>query len=679
MKDIKLILLFIFCSCLSLAQIDSSLIKNSSPKTLKRLGKNAMQQNDPEMAIACFEACLKKTPNDAKAMNLLAMNYMEIRDYDRAQTQFLKAYNADKEGQKEALYYHAQMQKSNGRYDSAKINFQKFKKEYKGSDKLLKKQATKEIVFCDSVQNLVKTEKKIVVEHLDTTINKVNTEAAPASLDENTMVFTSLRTEKKEFIVEDDTARPVLRKLYLAKRENNEWKYKGEYGSNLNAGNYNTGNACFSPDRKRLYFTRCKPNMKGEMTCAIYVTEKNGDTWTEPVKLPKQVNNPKYTSTMPAVTTDPAKGNDVIYFVSNNKEGRGGLDIWYTVYDKKKGIYKEPKNAGNKINTPQNEITPFFDNETRQLYFSSDGLGGLGGYDVFKATGDGRKWLSTENIGQPLNTGADDIYYTIATNREEGFLVSNRKGGNALKNSTCCDDIYRYKYTEYIKINLSGNVNEFADNSKVIKEATVEVYIKDKKTGDKVLVKAITTDEFGNYKTTLEAGQDYVLIVKKTDFLGNSAEVSTRSIITSQDLSKNVSLAKEPKEPIRIPNIQYEFDKSAILESSKIAIDTTVLALMEANPEVIIEIQSHTDSKGSEQYNLKLSQSRAESVVTYLMSKGIKKERLTAKGYGESKPVAPNDKPDGSDNPEGRALNRRTDFKIIGKLDVEVINDGNTD
>ena len=679
MRGIKFIICLVLLCVYSYAQVDSSVIKKSSPKTLKKLGKNAMQQNDPEMAISCFETYLKMSPRDAKVMNLLAMNYMEIRDYDRAQVQFLKAYTTDTENQKEALYYHAQMQKSNGKYDSAKLNFQKFKKEYKGDDKQLKKQATKEIIFCDSVQNLVKTEKKIVIEHLDTTINKVNTEAAPASLDENTIVFTSLRTEKKEFILEDDTTRPVQRKLYLAKRENNEWKFKGEYGGNLNNPSYNTGNACFSADRKRVYFTRCKPNYKGEMICALYVSEKKDNEWQEPVKLPKNVNNPKYTATMPAVTSDPAKGNDIIYFVSNNKEGRGGLDIWFTIYDKKKGIYKDPKNAGNKVNTPQNEITPFFDQETRNLYFSSDGLGGLGGYDVFKAMGDGRKWLNTENVGQPINTGADDIYYTIAPNREEGFLVSNRKGGNTLKNSTCCDDIYRYKYTEYIKINLSGNINELVDNSKVLKEATIEVYIKDKKTGERFLVKTLTSDELGNYKTTLEAGQDYALVVKKQDYLGNGAEVSTRNMTTSQNLVKNVSLSKEPKEPIRIPNIQYEFDKSVILESSKIAIDTTVLALMEANPEIIVEIQSHTDSKGSDQYNIKLSQSRAESVVTYLVSKGIKVERLKAKGYGESKPVAPNDKPDGSDNPEGRAMNRRTDFKIIGKLDVEVINAADPD
>jgi outer membrane protein OmpA-like peptidoglycan-associated protein len=382
---------------------------------------------------------------------------------------------------------------------------------------------------------------------------------------------------------------------------------------------------------------------------------------------------------MPAVTTDPKKGNDIIYFVSNNKEGKGGMDIWYTVYDKKTKTYKEPKNLGNKVNTSQDEISPFFDNDTRSLYFSSDGWGGLGGFDVYKATGDGKKWLSNENIGQPVNSGADEIYYTISPNREEGFFISNRKGGNALKNRACCDDIYSYKHSQYIKISLDGYVYEKARPEIPIEEAAVELYILDKKTKEKALIKTMYTDRSGNYKTPLEAGQEYFIIIKKKDWLGTSTDVSTMGITTSQVIKRVSYLDKEPKEPIHIPNIQYEFDKAVILEQSKVAIDTTVLALMIANPELIVEIQSHTDSKGGDVYNMKLSQKRAESVVNYLTSKGISPKRLVAKGYGESKPVAPNENPDGSDNPEGRAKNRRTDFKIIGKLDVEVINDADVD
>ena len=679
MRDINIILFLFIFGFTARAQTDSMLVKGASGKTLKKLGKNSLQQNDPSSAVTFFEAYLKNNKSDANAMYLLGHSYLQVRDYDRAQQIFLRAYTTNKEKAPEALYFHAQMQKSNGLYDSAKVNFQKFKKEYQGKVKNLKKSATREIALCDSVQKLVNSENKIIILHLDTLINKVNTEGAPVNLDDNTLIFTALRTDKKEYISEDDTAAAPKRKLYFAQRDSGVWKYGGEYGDKLNDVNFNTGNACFSPDRKRMYFTRCKPNFNEQMTCAIYVSEKTESGWSEPVKLPKNINNPKYTSTMPSVTTDPAKGNEVIYFVSNRKEGKGGRDIWLTVYDKKNKVYKNPRNAGAKINSAGDEISPFFDNETRTLYFSSDGMGGLGGFDVFKATGDGKKWLTVENIGQPINTGADDLFYTIGTNREEGFFVSNRKGGNALKNATCCDDIYYYKHSEYVRISLAGTVNEMVDQSILVSNAIVEVYIKDKKTQEKILVKTLTTDSLGRYTTNLEADQDYFLVVKKDDYLGTSVDVTTRETTQSTELVRNLLITKKPKEPIRIPNIQYEFDKSNLAESSKLVLDTTIFVLLEANPELIVEIQSHTDNRGSDQYNEKLSQKRAESVVNYLISKGIKPEQLRAKGYGESTPVAPNENADGSDNPEGRSQNRRTDFKIVGVIDGEIIDNSGLD
>lgn len=680
MRDIKIIIVFLFfLSAPAFAQTDSLLLKNASGKTLKKLGKNALQQNDPGSAITFFEAYLKTHRSDAGAMYLLGHAYYQTRDYERAQRMFLRAWNTDKEKAPEALYYHAQMQKSNGLYDSAKISFQKFKKEYKGNIRALKKTTTREIDLCDSVQRLVASENKIVVNHLDTTINKVNTEAAPALRDDNTLVFTSLRTDKKEYISEEDSTKISLRKLYYAvRRDSGEWVFAGEYGSNLNDPGFNTGNACFSPDRQRIYFTKCKPNFNEVMTCAIYVSERNGDTWSEPVKLPKTINNPKYTATMPSVAVDP-KGNEVIYFVSNRPEGKGGRDIWLTVYNAKNKTYKAPRNAGAKINTGGDEISPWFDNETRTLYFSSDGMSGLGGFDVFRATGDGKKWLAVENVGQPINSGADDIFYVMGTKREEGFFVSNRRGGNSLKNATCCDDIYYYKHSEYVHILLAGTIKDAIDTSLIIPNALIEIYAKDNKTKERVLIKSVRSDSLGRYNTSLEADRYYMLVVKKDDCLGTDAQVSTVGVTQSRDFLRNLGIAKRPKEPVRIPNIQYEFDKSNILESSKLAIDTTILRLLENNPEIIVEIQSHTDNKGSDQYNLKLSQKRAESVVSYLIAKGIRPERLKARGYGESTPVAPNENSDGSDNPDGRAQNRRTDFRIIGVLDFEVINAADQD
>ena len=155
MRDIKYIVVFILFAFVAQSQTDTMLLKRSSPKTLKRLGKSAMEQNDPSSAITFYEAYLKVKNNDAKIMDALAQAYLLIRDYDRAQKMFLNAYTTNVEKAPTALYYHAQMQKSNGIYDSAKVNFQKFKKEYKGSEKGIKKQATKEIVFCDSVQKMI--------------------------------------------------------------------------------------------------------------------------------------------------------------------------------------------------------------------------------------------------------------------------------------------------------------------------------------------------------------------------------------------------------------------------------------------------------------------------------------------------------------------------------------------
>ncbi|MGZ3932117.1 MAG: OmpA family protein [Bacteroidia bacterium] len=675
MIAIRAIVIFILIAIGVKAQTDTSDLKKMSAKDLRKLGVNAILQGDANSAVTFLEYSVKKDKRDYEAQGLLAEAYRLVRNYEKAEIMYESVYKNAADKYPEALYYLAEMQKSNGEYDKAKESYTKFKKEYKGDDRDMKKAAAKEIEYCDSAKKIILAGGKIVIQHLPEDINKVNVESAPMSIDENTMVYSSLRTDKEEYYVEGDTNNTMVRKFYVAKKHNNEWKFEGEWEESLNKDGYNTGNGAMTPDGKKIYFSRCRYNWQGKMICALYVSYNENGRWTEPEKLPKSINNPKFSNSQPAVSIDPVKKDEIVYFVSDRTGGKGGLDIWYFVYDSKKQLYKTPKNAG-KINTKKDEMTPFFDGETRTLYFSSAGHPGLGGLDVYKAVGDGKKWLSAENVGYPVNSGADDIYYTISKNREEGFVVSNRKGGVALKNATCCDDIYSYKYTAYIHINIKG-VTYTTENGtrKNLSGSTLELYSKDKVTGERFLIKTLEAGPNGDYDMKLEANNDYVILAKKAGYLSSDYDFTTRSITSSQTLEKDLPLQLLPKEPIRIPNVQYEFDKSDIKQSSKIAIDTTVLKLMLDNPEIIVEIMSHTDSKGNDNYNEKLSQRRAESVVNYLMEKGIRKQRLLAKGYGESKPVAPNDNPDGSDNPEGRALNRRTDFRIIGHLDIEVIND----
>jgi outer membrane protein OmpA-like peptidoglycan-associated protein/tetratricopeptide (TPR) repeat protein len=666
--------LFIFGILLSVAaysQTDSITLSTMNAKDLKKLGNNAALQNDFNSSVDYYSAYLRYVPSDSKIQYRIAESYRKIRDYEKAEKFYLKAYNSNPEKNILALYYYADMCKTNGKYEKAKEHYAKFAKEYKGKETLLKKQAKREIVFCDSIKTIIGQSQKFVIQHLDTTINKVHVELSPVSIDENTLLFASLRTNKKEYITEgEDSANIPVRKFYTAKKINNSWVFEDEFmGGTYNKAGENVGNASFTPDGNKMYYTVCKPNWKGVTVCAIYMTEKLNGEWTEPLKLNKVINNPNYTNTQPAVSIDPVKGNEMVFFVSNRPKGKGEMDIWYFVYDKKKKIYKAPKNAGVKINTSKDEFTPYFDNDTRTLFFSSEGLGGLGGLDIFKVTGSTKAWTNPENLGEPINSGADDIYYTISKNREEGFLVSNRKGGVSLKNSTCCDDIYSHKQTSYIHLFVTGNVKDVSSTVSV-DNALVDIYLVDKKTNEQILVKTIVTDKTGNYKTSLEAGNEYKVIVRKPGYLNTSQStaIDTRTESLDKTFENNFALSKSSNKAITLENINYEFDRSDIMNNSMLALDTTLLKIMTLNPDIIVEISSHTDDKGSEEYNQKLSQKRAESVVNYLISKGIDKERLKAKGYGESVPIAANKNKNGTDNPEGRAKNRRTDFKIIGTI-----------
>ncbi len=653
------------------AQVDSNLVKKTKPKVLRKMGANALDQNDPSSAVLLLNGAVTKMPKDGKSWFLLGKAYMAQRDYERSKTAFSKAIAVEPEKQKSAVFYLAMMQKQSGMYDSAAANFKRYRK-LKGTEPALKKMAASEANFCDSAKIQIRTRKPMVVMRLDTTINKVNTEASPIQVDENTIWYSSLRTEKRIFVEEDDTANIPTRRIYKAAKTKGVWRFAGEVKGPFNTADANNGNASFSADGKRLYFSRCAENTLEKFVCAIYVSTKEGDKWSEPEKLPEPVNLKNYSSTMPSVGTDPATGNDIIYFVSDRNGGKGKRDIWYTVFDKKKKTYKNPRNAGSKVNTKEDDITPFFDNETRALYYSSNGWGGMGGYDVFMATGDGKKFTGSKNIGAAINTGADEIYYTIGKNRKEGFFVSNRKGGNALKNRTCCDDIYYYANPSYINVKVKGTLQDPANPKKVLANTLIEVYKKDPVTGEPILIKTITSDSLGKYKTEVEAGADYFLMPRNKEYLATKTPIPAKNLTRNTTISTTMVLKEKPKGTIFIPNVHYDFDKPTLTPESKGVLDTTLYTLLKANPDLLVQIESHTDSKGSEAYNLKLSQKRAESVVQYLVSKGISAKRLTAKGFGEAKPLVPNENPDGSDNADNRAKNRRTGFTVTGYADIEI-------
>lgn len=669
MIDIKriycIVFLFVLFGFYTQAQ-DTLQIQDLKAAQCKRLGNNAVKQGDYFTAVECFAQYMKLKPDNAKVAYSLANAYRQNRDYVLAQDWYEKAYRFSNQSNSMALYYDALMLKMNGNCDKAKEQFAKFKKEAKGPEATqYKKQMKAEITGCDSAIVFSKKSSKVSVTHLDTSINKIHVEHSPVMLDTNTLLYSSVRVNKKVYTVQSssDTSVGAYKKFYTAKKTNGKWTFNGEYENAINKEGFNNTNAAFSADGKRLYFTRCKRNNKNKMICAIYLTSKQDDgSWNEPAPLNDLINNPKFTSTQPTTSIESVKQNEVIYFVSDRPGGKGGLDIWFVIYDFKKKAYGEPKNAGSKINTTGDEMTPYYDNDTRTLFFSSNGLPGLGGLDVYKANGEMKRFLDPENIGAPVNSSTDDIYYVEGKDKTGGFFVSNRKGGVAPKKSeTCCDDIYEFSKLSVVKLSTEGVVTD--ENGNPVKDAKVSLFVKSP-WGDNVFIKSTETTAQGTYDLNIEPGHDYQIVIEKEKYLNGTKEINAKDITSSQILKQNAIVLKElvMEKPIVLSSITYPTDKYDLTDDSKKALDTTLVVFLKTNPDVIIEISSHTDNKASHSYNANLSKKRSESVIKYLEEKGIAPERLQAQGYAETKPVGDNS------TEEGRAANRRTEFKILGKI-----------
>lgn len=674
----------------------SETIKYLNTGKIKGFAKNSERVGDTYSAIEYYEKLFTSRPNDMKIAMSLGKLYQKARNYPMAREYYSKVFENDKNNYPEALYYQALMEKMMGDYDKAKEDFQKFNKVAKSSsfDQDYKKLTKNEIEGCDLAKQKMNSALKVVITHLDTSINKAHVEMSPYPIDKNQIIYASLKADKVKYIdLQDPNQKMPVRQIYTAKKVGDKWVSSGIFDGPFNLSDENTCNGTFSPDGNRFYFTRCHMNWKNIAVCEIYESKKTDGTWSDPEKLDKEINNPKFTSTQPTVGTDSKYNSEVLYFVSDREGGKGGLDIWFSAYNNKSKTFKPPKNAGNKINTIGDEVTPFYDMSSRTMYFSSNGWPSMGGFDVFKSSGELSTWINPSNIGYPINSSTDDIYFVVEKNKEEGFVVSNRKGGVSLLSETCCDDIYEYTWSEFIHVGVTGKIFAIEDSSiylqlehqitenkfindddpfekiNPLSKQAVNLFLVDENK-ERIFIKADTTTTEGEYFFDIEPGKEYKIVVENFGMFNKELNIDTRPIIKSDTLRLDaIYINTLPKDPIVIKNIYYEFSKWNLTDSSKATLDTTLYKLMLNNPRIIVELSSHTDSVSSDEFNIKLSQKRAESVVQYLIDKGIEKERLYAKGYGETKPIARNTNPDGSDNPVGRQKNRRTEFRIIGSLD----------
>ncbi len=667
-------------------------INTMKPNVLKGYAESAVRLGDEYSAIRYLERFISLRPEKNDIKYKLAHLYKKVRNYHDAALLFSQTYHSDQQKYIKALFYCGQMLKMSARYDSALTCFYTFKRHYvKGNDvRLFHYLTDHEITGCDAAMEETETDDDLNIFRLDSTINNPHMEQAPRYLNDTTIIFTSLKTDTLAYhSIHQRAGRPV-RQLYVAQKKSEGWKLAGHFNGVFNIDSIDTGNGILSPDGERFYFTRCSENRHHDMNCKLYVSRLTNQEWEKPKKLGKNINIPNYTSTQPTIGNCYDKNLDVIYFVSDRPDGYGGLDIWYTIYNKRTRRHKKPVNAGSFINTPGNEITPFYHLPTKTLYFSSDTWPGYGGYDIFHTTGELAGWGSVKNLKQPVNSPVDELYYTLHDDQTEGFFTSNRPGSDFLFHESCCDDIYCFNHETPKELLLTGNI--YDDTTDVIEQflsehskpleakkpeiqtgkggAIVSLYLVYGDNDNKLFLETDTTNKQGEYSFRVKPGNDYLVNVSDKRFIGKPLKIS---IGEPQEYDKitlePIQVNEFAKKTYIVKNIYYPFDQAALTDSAKNTIDTTIYRILSEIPDIVVEISSHTDNRGEKDYNLKLSRQRAENVAKYLNEKGVAENRIVAKGYGESKPIAPNKNPDGTDNPGGRQRNRRTEFTIIGKID----------
>lgn len=422
---------------------------------------------------------------------------------------------------------------------------------------------------------------------------------------------------------------------------------------------YHDGPATFSSDNKQVYITKTvtkegEKDKKGIRTYLLKIFYANIKEGRRLKYKPFFLNSNKYSVAHPTLS----KNSGQIIFSSDLPGGFGGSDLYVCTLEEN-GEWGDPVNLGEKINSKGDEVFPYWANDST-LFYSSDGLMGFGGLDIFQTNLLNNEWSVPENLKKPLNSSYDDFGVLFSENFKDGLFSSNRPGGKG------SDDIYAFKDLKYVpkkieipELIVSGYVKELATN-KPINEATVFLF--DPTTNNVLILKS---DKSGYYETTLEYEHSYVVKAMKNGYTYDCTTFLTPEAFSTKESQepRDLLITKlEVNRSFTVKNIYYDLDKWFIRKDAELPLNNLVQILKEY-PTIVAELSSHTDSRGSHEYNVELSQKRAESAVRYIVLQGISSSRITAKGYGETKLV--NECADGvSCTEEQHQANRRTVFKI---------------
>ena len=432
------------------------------------------------------------------------------------------------------------------------------------------------------------------------------------------LYFASSRSKDKDAKVSAITGQNNNNLFLVKQDEKGAWLAPVELEDEVNT-EYDEGTPSFSPDGNTMYYTYCAQDPEGPRTAEIYISTRSSAKWGKGTRA-TIVKDSVTALGHPSISPD----GKYLYFVSDAVGGFGGKDIFRARVAG--NDFGPMENLGEEINTPGDEMFPYV-RDSVTLYFASNGHPGMGGLDLFKATQDSTGKWKVENLGAPINSMADDFGITFAGKEERGFFCSNRNDARGY------DHIYSFERPT-ITIFIEGIVNDVDEYP--IEDATVRIVGKDG------LNVKVPVKKDGTYRVELERDIRYVMMASARGYLNQNYELHTGPEEKNETYIVDFFLSPISK-PVVIDNIFYDFDKATLRPESKKALDE-MIKMLNDNPNVTSELGAHTDRKGTDQYNERLAQRRAQSVVDYLIAGGIEAARLEAKGYGESVPKTINKK-----------------------------------
>lgn len=630
-KIIPLILITLFPLFL-VAQGGLSTESKKAKKLYEKADKK-YQERDFSSAIAFLEEAVGEDPDFYEAFIRMGSLYNALGQEDSVYAKFSSYVKTAPNPIASVLERLAFMSFDRGHYQTAEAHLNAFLQrvpERASSPEI--NLLVKSLAFAqDQILNFSDS---VELEMLPDEINRYKLQYLPSvTIDNATMFYT-----KRDYVQGDED-------IVVSYFKNDRWTPAVSVSDRINSS-LNEGACTVSADGRTMIYTSC--DGKGSLgSCDLYITRKTGETWSKPKNLGKPVNS-IYWESQPSLSAD----GKTLYFSSNRTGGFGGRDLW--VSENVNGKWSPPKNLGESINTRSDETTPFIHPNGVSLYLSANGYPGMGGYDLYVTTKNDSAWSRPINLGYPINTFKDEVAIVIGADGRTAYFAKEEQKNFEILDSRLVTLKLPSKASSKPASYIVGRVFDGASEKPL--RAEIEVV---SLTTNATLYSSQSDSISGEYYMVLPVGLDLGAYVKKKGYLYTDFHFQTE--LNSPLKPDTIDIILKPiseGETIVLKNIYFETD-SYVIDDKSVSEIANALQLLRENPEIVVEISGHTDNTGSNEYNQKLSELRAKEVYNRLLSMGISQERLSYKGYAETRPLMPND------SDFNRKSNRRIEFRVL--------------